>query len=126
MLAQDLQSPKRARKPPHNWVEQKEQKRERERERNKDGTSTAEEELCKSKGIHTLGSPLIDRESSLKASEKSTAGLRRAKQRQQHSNTVPPPRTPQSETIERGRDTETQAPEVSSGESSRMGCMETA
>ena len=42
-----LKSPKRARNPPHNWVEQK-GKKEREKKRkkmNQDGTSTPEREL---------------------------------------------------------------------------------
>ena len=38
MLPKDLRLPNRARKPPHNWVEQKEgKKRERERERERVG-----------------------------------------------------------------------------------------
>ena len=48
-LAEDLKPPKRARKPPHNWVEQKPKKGERERQeekkRHQDGTSTPEREL---------------------------------------------------------------------------------
>ena len=43
MLTEDLRLPKRARNPPHNWVEPK--KKEREKKRNGDGTSTLERDL---------------------------------------------------------------------------------
>lgn len=49
MLAEDLKPHKRARNPPHNWVEQK-KKKERERERNQDSTSAPKRELLKRKG----------------------------------------------------------------------------
>jgi len=34
-VAEDLRHPKRARDPPHNWVEQKEKKRDKRREKKK-------------------------------------------------------------------------------------------
>ena len=47
MLTEDLKPPKRARRPPHNWVEQKEKKRERDKRKkgNQDSISTTEREL---------------------------------------------------------------------------------
>ena len=60
-----------------------------------------------------------------KVAEKSTAaGLRRAKQSESRSS-APLPRTPQPEMLRQRLGTETQAPEVSSGESTRIGCVET-
>jgi len=47
-------------------------------------------------------------------------------QRKPHRPSVPPSRTPQPETLGMGLSVETQALEVSSGERSRVGGMETA
>ena len=60
MLAENLKTPKRARNPSRNWVEQKE-KSKREK-RNQDRTSTPEREPLKRKRTHTLGNHLTDRE----------------------------------------------------------------
>ena len=46
--------------------------------------------------------------------------------REQHRLSVPLPQTPQPETLGQGLGTETQAPEVSSRERTRVGCVETA
>ena len=64
----------------------------------------------------------------LKASEKSTAaGLKRAKQKESHTNhQYHCPWTPQPEMLRWRLDAETQATEVSSGERTRVGCVETA
>ena len=61
MLTEDLKPPKKARNPPHNWVEQKGEKRVRDK-RNQDGSSTPERELRKRKATHNLGSHLNTRD----------------------------------------------------------------
>ena len=81
---------KRARNPPQKQVA-KRKKREREK-RKQDGTSTSKMELLKRKGTHTLGCHHINGEISqdgrdLKVAKKSaTAGLRRTKQSESHTD----------------------------------------
>ena len=64
----------------------------------------------------------------LKASEESTAArVRRAKQRENHINhQYYHPQTPQPKTLRLGLGTETQDPELSSGEWIRVVCMDKA
>ena len=76
MLAEELKPPKRARNPPHNWVEQT-KKREREK-RNQDVTSAPERELLKRKGTHTLGKPPNQWGDQLR--QRTSKSLRKAKQ----------------------------------------------
>ena len=62
----------------------------------------------------------------LKVAEKSpAAGLRRAKQSESSRSSASPPWTPQPEMFRWGLGAETQAPEVSSGEQTRIGCVQT-
>ena len=66
------------------------------------------------------------RQRDLKVGEKSTeAGLRSAKQTESRT-AAQQPQTPQPEIVGWGLGTETQAPEVGSGERTRIGCVETA
>ena len=125
--AENLKPPKRAIKHPHNWVEQK----KKEREWNWNWTSTPERDLWKRKGTCTLGSHLIDREirwnGRTSNSQRKVPQLEEGKEEKEaHRPLVPPPGTPQPETLRRGLGTETQAPEVGSGERTRFGSVETA
>ena len=88
MLAEDLKPPKRARNPPHNWVEQKEKKK-RERKGIKMGPALLRGSCERGR---RWGDHLRWRD--LKASEKrATAGMRREKQREVYRQLVPCPRT---------------------------------
>ena len=83
MLAEELKHPKRARNPPHNWLDQKKKKREREK-RNQDGTSTLRGSCDKERNPQPEKPPNWQGDQSRrrngKVTEKSTAaGLRRAK-----------------------------------------------
>ena len=64
----------------------------------------------------------------LKAAEKNTAaGLRRAKQSESHTDYLAASlQTPQPEMLSQGLGAETQALEFSSGERTRVACVETA
>ena len=56
MLAEDLRFPKRARKPPHNWVEQKKKKKEMRREKRKmksgQDQHSREEDVKEERNLH--------------------------------------------------------------------------
>ena len=127
MLAEDLKPPKRSRNPPHNWVEQKEEKKKkREREWNQDGTSTPERELWKRVETQALDSHLTNRKISwdgetAKPQRKHGSWTEKFKaERELHRPLVPPPRT-----LGRGLGTETQAPEISCRERTSVGYVRT-
>ena len=84
-LAEGLKPPKTARNPPCNWVEKRNKSKRKEKKKRNQDRTPPERELCKRKGIHTLGGHLTDQleyRGNLKALEKSTAArLRRAKQK---------------------------------------------
>ena len=90
MLAEEFKTPKRARNPWHNYVEEK-RKKEKERKGIRMGLEFLRE-LWKRKGTHILGSHLTDQKISQdggtsKSLKKSTAaGLRRAQQGESHTD----------------------------------------
>ena len=104
----------------------------RERERNQDRNSTLEREARKRKGSHTLEAPyLMGRSSEMEGPQscRETCSSRTEEGKvewEPQRSLVPPPRTLQTEMLSWGLGMDTQAPEVSSGERTRLGCVETA
>ena len=99
---------------------------------NQDGTRTSDRELWKKKGTHTLGSHLTDWDISqygqtLKLPRKYRSWTDEGKEEwKPYRSSAPPQQTLYPEIIIWGLGTETQVPEVSSGERTKVGCVETA
>ena len=116
MVLEDLRLPKRARKSPHYWVEQKEKKDVyiyvyiylsvyiesacvRREKMNQNRTSTPEREMWKRKGICALGGHLtgekLEQRESLQIWVKSTVAEEGKAEREPHKWWVPLPSSPQ-------------------------------
>ena len=111
MLAADLKPPKKVRNPPHNWADQKEKKKKREREKGISMGLALLRGSCEREKEST--SWLTDKEISwdggtLKPQKKGGSWTGEGKaEREPHRPPVPPPRTPQAETLGVGLGAET-------------------